>query len=413
MGVCFLYGNGGGSNGSFYKATSGMTAPSNPKVGDIWIKTSIPLGDVMITSEQMSSAPGWLTEGSAIIIAGTGWVDAVYGSSDRRTGYAMTLYPSTCFQCVNGVRMSVNAYFYNYKGAWAQFSKEFAATINITYPAGSTCTVTNGTITYTAPSTSGSWSCVVHNTGTWTVTATNGTQTKSASVSITADGQSQSVTLKYFAATINVSYPAGSTCTVTCGSTSYTAPNTSGSWACTVYFTGTWTVWSSNGSQSASSAVSITSDGQSVSVSLKYEYYVCYAGGTANYTGGWTGLGNVTSIGSDIKCYVDYSWAGCQAFTNGTFSVTNFTKLNVNISAISAIRDQASFGLSLSKPNTVMWNDSFTNKSNCAAIMSITSTGVKTLDISSLFGNYYFWTGQNGTGWPGSSGFTIDKIWLS
>lgn len=143
------------------------------------------------------------------------------------------------------------------------------------------------------------------------------------------------------------------------------------------------------------------------------EYYLWNTGGSTNYSGGWTALGNVSSVGDALNCYVDYSWAGCQIFSNGSFDVSNYTKLNVNISNVSAIRDQASFGLSLGKPNTVMWNDSFTNKSNCAAIMSITSTGVKTLDISSLSGNYYFWTGQNGTGWSGQSGFAIVTIWLS
>lgn len=143
------------------------------------------------------------------------------------------------------------------------------------------------------------------------------------------------------------------------------------------------------------------------------EYYITYAGGTANYSGGWTGLGNVTTIGSDIQCYVDYSWAGCQAFTNGSFNVTNYSKLYVNISSVASLRDQASFGLNASKPNSVMWNDSFTNKNNCAVIQSITSAGAKVIDISSLSGNYYFWCGQNGTGWAGKSGFTIDKIWLA
>ena len=33
----------------------------------------------------------------------------------------------------------------------------FSATISITYPAGSTCTVTNYKKTWTAPNTSGSW----------------------------------------------------------------------------------------------------------------------------------------------------------------------------------------------------------------------------------------------------------------
>lgn len=73
----------------------------------------------------------------------------------------------------------------------------FAATINITYPAGSTCTCSEGTTTLSAPDTSGTWACVVPNAGTWTVTATSGTETDSKAVTITTDGQSTSVELSY------------------------------------------------------------------------------------------------------------------------------------------------------------------------------------------------------------------------
>ena len=73
----------------------------------------------------------------------------------------------------------------------------FSATINITYPAGSTCTCTDGVTTLTAPDTSGTWACIVPNVGTWTVSCTDGTKSKSADVAITTDGQSVSVTLKY------------------------------------------------------------------------------------------------------------------------------------------------------------------------------------------------------------------------
>ena len=73
----------------------------------------------------------------------------------------------------------------------------FSATINVTYPAGSTCTATDGTTTLTAPDTSGTWVCVVPNVGTWTVSCTDGTQTASTTVSITIDGQSANVKLAY------------------------------------------------------------------------------------------------------------------------------------------------------------------------------------------------------------------------
>ena len=62
-------------------------------------------------------------------------------------------------------------------------SKLFAA-IGVTYPAGSTLTCTNGTKTLTAKNTSGQWVFAIPEAGTWTVTATQGPNTKSQSVSI-------------------------------------------------------------------------------------------------------------------------------------------------------------------------------------------------------------------------------------
>lgn len=73
----------------------------------------------------------------------------------------------------------------------------FAATINITYPAGSTCTCSDSTTTLSAPDTSGTWACIVPNAGSWTVTATDGNDSTNKSVSITADGQTENVVLSY------------------------------------------------------------------------------------------------------------------------------------------------------------------------------------------------------------------------
>ena len=75
-------------------------------------------------------------------------------------------------------------------------TKLFAA-IGVTYPAGSTVTCTNGTKTLTAKNTSGQWVFAIPEIGTWTVTATDGTNTKSQSVSITSEGQFESVELRY------------------------------------------------------------------------------------------------------------------------------------------------------------------------------------------------------------------------
>ena len=73
----------------------------------------------------------------------------------------------------------------------------FSATINITYPAGSTCTCSDGTTTLSAPDTSGTWACIVPNAGTWIVEATDGTKQSTVSVAITTDGQTESVALVF------------------------------------------------------------------------------------------------------------------------------------------------------------------------------------------------------------------------
>lgn len=70
------------------------------------------------------------------------------------------------------------------------------AVIAVSYPAGSVCTCSNGTKTLKARNTSGKALFNV-STGTWTVTATDGSRTTSKTVSITAEGQSESVTLSY------------------------------------------------------------------------------------------------------------------------------------------------------------------------------------------------------------------------
>ena len=71
------------------------------------------------------------------------------------------------------------------------------AAIGVTYPSGSVCTCTNGTLTLTAKGTGGKAIFVIPSAGTWTVTAVNGNKSTSKAVSITAEGQVETVTLAY------------------------------------------------------------------------------------------------------------------------------------------------------------------------------------------------------------------------
>ena len=71
------------------------------------------------------------------------------------------------------------------------------AAIGVTYPAGSVCTCAKGTKSYKAKNTSGLALFAVPETGEWTVSCTDGTQTASQPVSITAEGQAATVKLAY------------------------------------------------------------------------------------------------------------------------------------------------------------------------------------------------------------------------
>lgn len=71
------------------------------------------------------------------------------------------------------------------------------ASIAVTYPAGSTCTCTLGSKVLTAKDTSGKWVFGLPSIGDWVVKAVKGSQSASKAVSITAEGQAETVTLMF------------------------------------------------------------------------------------------------------------------------------------------------------------------------------------------------------------------------
>ena len=73
------------------------------------------------------------------------------------------------------------------------------ATIGISYPAGSICTCTCGSIVITAPDTTGLVIFKVPSAGTWNIKSTNGTQTASKNIVIPDD-------IEYFNTTITLEY---------------------------------------------------------------------------------------------------------------------------------------------------------------------------------------------------------------
>lgn len=79
----------------------------------------------------------------------------------------------------------------------------FTATIAVTYPAGSTCTCTKGDTVLTAPDTSGSYTFTVPEAGDWIVKAVQGDDSAVETVSITSNGQAETVELTFWDYLIN------------------------------------------------------------------------------------------------------------------------------------------------------------------------------------------------------------------
>lgn len=85
----------------------------------------------------------------------------------------------------------------------------FSASIVVTYPAGSTLTAKNGSITLTATDTTGNYTFVVPMAGTWTITATDGNNTATTEVIVSAEGQIKNVVFSGYTMTASTSALAG------------------------------------------------------------------------------------------------------------------------------------------------------------------------------------------------------------
>ena len=315
---------GGGLRARVFDGTS---EPPNPKENDIWIKTSVAINGCELSDKTLPIS--WSMGKGFVYMKGD-----FGGAYDYRntTGLNLTV-PGThavivyarltgCIQYNGSTWESKDAWIWH-GTQWHQFSAAFSARINVVYPAGSTCTISNGSKTYTAPSTGGYWECDVDSAGTWTVTATNGPQSASQSVSITASGQTAGVTLSY---TLYL-YKAGD-------------------WREAV--TGGWTAYAksstSSDGQASMPAVTYNSDNVVVSVQSQYGYPAgMYC------TNKKVDLTKYSTLKLDGLCSVD------RAYITVWSAIGNYTQDNI------------------------VANAQFTNRSR----------GTVTLDISSLSGEFY------------------------
>lgn len=248
-------------------------------------------------------------------------------------------------------------------------------TLTVTAPANVTVTASKDGKTKTKNS--GTSGVVVFKglaSGTWTVTITGDGKTAQKDVVVTTD---YSTVIAFFAATINITYPAGSTCTCSDGTTTLSAPDTSGTWVCTVPNAGTWTVSSTDGDKSKSTNVVITTDGQTESVTLLYITYLFKDGETYDsLTGGWQGV-----IDAEKKVIWLNATAGKtnSAYPKSKIDLTNYD-------TVSAIVDEnvSAYGaFSLYIVGTL-------GQSAVASVILGAAPATRVdLDVSSVTGSYY------------------------
>ena len=277
------------------------------------------------------------------------------------------------------------------------------AALTVTAPSGCTVTVTKDGKTKTK--TAGAAGMAVFRglaTGQWTVTITDGEQTAQKTVTITAD---YSTAITFFSATIHVTYPAGSTCTATDGVTTLTAPDTSGSWDCVVPNAGTWTVRITDGAQSDAKTVTISINGQTVSIAFQTYIFQSGIGDVVSMISAKSAAGSV-SIKTD---YIKLSFANTDngeacAYTRSEVDLTKYKTLYFDMS-VDKIDSRKEYGRRFGVFDAN--NNGIGSKNNVSCIFPTSKASRKTypIDVSSINTKKYIGT-------RGIGGATIYNIWL-
>lgn len=259
-------------------------------------------------------------------------------------------------------------------------------------------------------------------TGKWTITIVRDGVPITRVATVTAD---YSVAIPLFAATIDITYPAGSTCTCSDGTTTLSAPDTSGTWACIVPNAGTWTVTATDGVENTSESVSITTDGQIAAIELSYLLWLYKSGNTYNaVTGGWSvskhtstggSFDNVLTLNADSMLLSTEAWGGsvgyANAFTNNSIDLTGVNTLKFKITGIgnTAYSDKEGnthkfrFSLVVANERPTKQNPTF------PVNMNILATGEYSVDVSAVSAGYVgIWIT---TGGYIKTTLTISEIW--
>lgn len=279
------------------------------------------------------------------------------------------------------------------------------ATLVVSSPANVSVTVSKDDKSYTKNSGSlGSTTFKGLATGTWTVTISGNGQTATKTIEITAD---YAITIAFFSASINITYPATSTCVVTnsSGQTIASDTNTGSSaktWTATVGATGTYTVTATatDGSgKTKSTTVSITADGQSESVTLNYELVLFDNGSYSAETGGFTGISNNKLYTQNTGISGEFTYSPW--YSNNAVDITGYSTLKFTVEKGGVTGDVNNFNL---LAVGITKTKGATDTKDFAAKVSVednkaTANKKYTLDISKFSGTYYIEGISQGGDW--------------
>lgn len=261
--------------------------------------------------------------------------------------------------------------------------------LTITAPAGAAITVTNTAGKVKSKTVDANGLVVFRGLteGIWTITITNGTDTASKTVEIKADYQAE---ITFFSATINVTYPAGLTCTATNGSTTLNAPDTSGTWACVVPNKGTWAImagdWSAEAIMTTSGQTETvrvarwivkngvpTDIGYSTLLVSQYPVTITHADGYLNLNNQSGGSGVVSDVKVDI-------------------SAAKMIVADVNIIAVTSGGNYANFkgvGLALSADKGYAYTSAANQGIKSVKLSTKTGRQTMKLDVENITGDWY------------------------
>lgn len=227
-----------------------------------------------------------------------------------------------------------------------------------------------------------------------------------------------------FSATINITYPAGSTCTVTNYKKTWTAPNTSGSWTFKANEVGHYTVKAVSGNKSREKEVLITVEGQVENVTLTYELVLfdgSNGGDVTALTGGWEADGHVSSnivfsVGSN-KISFNYAVTQTQGtinrtwfiYTKNSINMANYTTLHITFATMSG-GDKWGIGVNTEIPTDLYTdNPSLTAKT---AATTIKNNQTLTLSISNISNGYIMAYVSKSFNSSISMACDITRVWL-